>query len=611
MLRALLLLGIMAYAVASSVRAASSRGCGAAGAAVRLVGTLVIPATALALFGLFSWPLMTVAITLGAWLQSARAKGRVGELARHHWARLSPVVKAALTLYGLFVALRFASAASSPPSDGDSVFYHLPMSAAYLHARSLAPSQVTRHPAASELLEGYAIGTFGSVGGQAVIEGVILIGLWLASYGFAREKGATPDLATTASLAIGTIPMVRSQMFTSQNDLLVGLLLLAAIALWRKRPWLCALALGLALGTKYTGLVLGLAVGLVMLFEQGWPFPAASVLAGAAMALPWYVRNYLEAGSPFYLGSQTTGWSSTLASHLGQTWLPALKAMGYYGGSQSILGVVAVAALARSRKPLARLAFLSSAALLIAWSFIPNGAESVPGTLNQILSGWSSRYVLLLFFILAAASTLWIGERGASWGVLLLCMLSLWQTLVAKDSQTWMLWSSAPSLAALALLAVWMRGRRRSPWIATGILVLFSATMALGSRRVAETWNEVYASCLSPRPPTTFLYDERLTEARRVGVANLVALPFAGPHLERQAYYVDLNGHTPLSPYLSPTELENRRIELLMVGREAGAVPAPVLPHSPSFRLIHADPLLFVYRWAGGNAPSPAESRVP
>jgi hypothetical protein len=143
---------------------------------------------------------------------------------------------------------------------------------------------------------------------------------WLAcllgTYAAARALGIERRGSTVAALALGTVPAVAVFSDTSYVDNLVLASTVCGLALLldaRRRPSWCGLGLGLAAlavgaGTKSTGLtVLALGALYAVAFAP-WPGRLRSGLARLAVAAtavtavvaPWYLRAWIDRGSPLY-----------------------------------------------------------------------------------------------------------------------------------------------------------------------------------------------------------------------------------------------------------------------------------------------------------------------
>ena len=197
----------------------------------------------------------------------------------------------------------------------DTVWYHLPIAARYATTGSILPlhyldaGPVTAfYPANSELFHAFGLLVFG----QDVASPVLNLG-WLAlalvaawAIGQRVRRGA--HCVTAAALLLGTPAVVSTQPGGAYNDVVVIALLLSAAAvvicggLQPGPVALAALAAGLALGTKYTAIVLAcaLALGAIIASPRGTRRRHLGIWAGGLVlcAGVWYARNALTAGSP-------------------------------------------------------------------------------------------------------------------------------------------------------------------------------------------------------------------------------------------------------------------------------------------------------------------------
>jgi hypothetical protein len=133
----------------------------------------------------------------------------------------------------------------------------------------------------------------------------------LAAYGalvlcvtaLARRLGLSVPEALFGALAFATLPVVVVQASGALNDLVVASFLaitvLFALSPGRAALALATLALGLALGTKFTAVLALPALVLVVALarpRRDWPGLALGGVAGAALGSTWYVVNLAESG---------------------------------------------------------------------------------------------------------------------------------------------------------------------------------------------------------------------------------------------------------------------------------------------------------------------------
>jgi hypothetical protein len=127
--------------------------------------------------------------------------------------------------------------------------------------------------------------------------------LVLSVAGLARRIGLSPREATFGALVFATLPIAAVQASSALNDLVVASFLVAAV-LFGLRPGrvslvLVALALGLAVGTKFTAVPAVPAMIVVIALgrpARAWPGLIAATLAGLALGSAWYAVNLVETG---------------------------------------------------------------------------------------------------------------------------------------------------------------------------------------------------------------------------------------------------------------------------------------------------------------------------
>ena len=143
----------------------------------------------------------------------------------------------------------------------------------------------------------------------------------LALYGLARRLGAKPEHAIyTPAFFLLAKPVVDQAAGANVDLVCASMFLVSLFFIVRAtdtddtRDWLMAgVALGLYGGTKFVSLVFAPAFLLVLFWKSvhdgRWPSRRlAWALPGMlAFALPWYVRNWIVAGSPVYPASLSLG----------------------------------------------------------------------------------------------------------------------------------------------------------------------------------------------------------------------------------------------------------------------------------------------------------------
>ena len=565
--------------------AALRRGEGAAGAAVRILVTLIAPATALAFIGLFFWPIALGASLLAAAWQGAGASAPLWGRLREVWNATSLVSRVALFAVGVACVYRAGAALSMPPTDGDSLLYHLPMTAALVQDHGMWFTRALLYPGAAELSE--AIGGAGAanVNGVVVFELVEILSLGLVGFGWARRAGASIDGAAATAVVAIALPLVIDQMFTAQNDIFACTTIAAACALWRNAPRLAALSIGLAFGAKVTAFVLVPAIAVVMIAFEGWPFSFGDIGWAVALAAPWYVRNLVLTGSPLYTVA-SLGWSSTLAANFAHTWRLMLSALRTYGGLTVVAGTIALAFLPmRARNSFERALPWLAVAAFVSWIALPDSAESVPGTLDQITQGWSLRYALLLPFVLATALPI-VLDRLTRVPVAALAALAAATSAIVRSANLTASNEPAgfvygvPLISALIVIMIGffagtsLEARRQSAVTAGALalaLIIVSVTMVAGALSIRKFWSASYLQW-SPRiPASTVVIDKHVESHSRVAVVGMRAFPLVGPAFERETFEnVIIEG-----PEAWLARLRKSNVSILVAAGESGAPDQP------------------------------------
>ena len=542
--RAVLLASSISAVCVFCTGAAIRRSEGAAGAAVRIMLTLIAPATALAFAGIFVWPLALGASVLVAIVQGGVATGALIDRVWTIWGSLSIATKMAGFTFLVVVAFKCGFEIASPPLDGDSLLYHLPVTAALLQDRSMWFTRAVMFPGASEIADALAGATVGSVNGRAIIGLAELLVLLMAAYGWARRAGASHDGAAAAAIIAGSLPITVEQMFRSLNDLLVCALVACACVLWRLSPRLAALSLGLVFATKVTALFLVPAVGVVMLAFEGWPFSIADLGWAAALAAPWYIRTIVMTGHPV-LPMASLGWASTIAKNFARAGSLSLLAIRHYGGQTMIGGLVSAIyiALSRGRPTFARAIPWLALATYVAWILMPNAAEAIPGKLDQVGEGWSIRYAMLLPFILATALpiALDVFQKLPLAGLIAVGAAASAIVRSGKASATddplsipFALWVAFAVLCVI--FAIGLRSRAARTGFLAAALIMWSWASVIGAESVRQQWGAAYVQWTQLLPPSIVASDPRISRYHKAGVVGMRSFPLVGPDFKRRVY---------------------------------------------------------------------------
>jgi len=295
----------------------------AADAAERLVRTITIACALIVVWGLVlgglgwistaGYLLVSAATLLIAWLSRPAAQERVVNTD----AELPNVP---LAFIGVVLVFGAVMALSDFPIRYDSLNYHLYFPAAWLQAGHLtivptpfgdeAPAYA---PSNAELLYLWLMTPFhGDLLARAAQIPLFALAA-LALYGIARRAGAPAARAIyPAAFLLGGRRLLENAV-GADVDIVFLAMFLAAVLLGfiaaernRRSDWIVwGLAVGLCCGTKFVALVYA-PLWLVICGVRGvrpralWALPGLIVLA-----MPWYLRNWIAAGSPIYPSSLT------------------------------------------------------------------------------------------------------------------------------------------------------------------------------------------------------------------------------------------------------------------------------------------------------------------
>jgi len=282
---------------------------------------------------------LIVGITLG--LAAIGALFAIRELRRPRLPRLPTVVWILLALCAAAFVLDLV-ASTAPPTSPDALRYHVGLPKQWL-ATGWIRDDFWRfesfNPLGIQVLfaQGLALGGGGAAGAVGAVLAVLAA---VAVFGLARELGAGSIPAASVAVALFTLEGMLTWLATSSFPE-PGLTLYSILAVWqavrfartRESVPLAAAGFfsGAAAGTKYLGLASAALVlvplAVIALREHRARALAASLGLAAVVALPWYIRNAIEAGNPIYplvFGGRfvTPRTESTLREGLGAAKLP-------------------------------------------------------------------------------------------------------------------------------------------------------------------------------------------------------------------------------------------------------------------------------------------------
>ena len=434
----------------------------------------------------------------------ARALGQARDALAHPAVLVLAIAVAAGTAY--VVALAFFT----PANDYDALAYHLARASFWRQEHGLGYIEggddwrLNLNPPNAEIGQLGTMVLSGSDRYAALPQLLAYAALAVAVGGLARRIGLGTREAMFAALAFATLPVVALQASGALNDLVVASFLAAAayfaLGAGLVPLALVALAVGLAVGTKFTALI-GL-VPLVLVAAVGqplrrWPALAGAGLAGLALGSTWYLVNAAETGrldgnAPEISGQQAeldarmlTTAMRLAVSYVDMSGAPWPRSLVYLVAA----GALAAAGLAVARRSRARgLALLAAAAgtacvvaAPLVWELVvrpPYRAGLLLGGRDLVLEfGWGLNTD-------AEPTLAWYGPLFSILLVLAtgVVLVSWWKgklsrTAVALAAAPWVL------VFALALSVVW------DPW--RGRFLLFGVALAAATWSVLLRWNAV------------------------------------------------------------------------------------------------------------------------
>lgn len=383
-----------------------------------------------------------------------------------------------------------------PVLDGDSLSYHLPNAAAWVHAHGFwtTDPRYWWYPPASEAFASalYAVSGASSLPWSGV--GPLLL-LGFRSYVWSRQLGASSTLADALAAAVVTLPPLALQAGSLQNDVWLAAFFLEL--LWTARLGNTAAATRCAVVTallKPYGIVFALVAAVSARAKLGVGIAAVAAFAVWALhdAILWKRAVVAPAAT-----SYGNGFESTIVAHGGAAFVLLANA------ALRASPLVAIALLAALFAPLlARRAPTGWCALfaLLFYLVMPL-AYSGPGP--QLATGASLRYAAPAMVLGALVLVPWLLQAPLAATIVLLAGTAVQVTrnvvLYANDLPT----LAAPGVALVAAAAAALTGRLRSPWpVAGGTAVAIVATGILAARQPVA----YYADALQYDGARTGLY---------------------------------------------------------------------------------------------------------
>lgn len=574
-------------------------------------------------------------------LVSALARGRE-ELAAD-WRRLRQALgehrwaAAGLSLVAAHLGVRMARALATPSFGWDDFTYHLFRAGRWVQNGGLrlepAPDAWTYYeffPWGGDLVWAWAL--VWRVGD--VLVPVAAIALWgaalLTAYAVARELGQDVLTALIVAMALALLPSQVSQVSTAYVDnavlamVLCGSLFLLILTgqgatsgsgagRWRSAAatsFLLGASCGLGLLIKISFLpLLGVAAAIVAWL--GWrsrsPAAVGAFAAGAAVALPNLLFNWLQRGSPFYpflifealpynrqwtwiLGKYGEGATARELARAAKALVVNLFPLdpflnvGWLGVLLLVLGIAGATRLLRSRRGRVYLLWVVGGALITVASFFSPANSSMVAFWTIVMGRF---LVPSLAGLLVVAGL--VGPTVVRRAVLPLLLVEyLWYARRKWPPEIALATLQIAALVALAVaIAVLLRRRKRSTvpgwavmWLVVGVTLLaaigvrertrFDAYRLFGERRMLDfhgipyieawpIWQRIEAAGAS-RVAATAGYDGLTGH-------NWFRWPLLGAWLQNEVVYLPITASGELVSYLDPGPLQAAGDRLAWLGR--------------------------------------------
>ena len=260
----------------------------------------------------WTWLVASVVCAVAIWLRAGRPIPPVKSITPSLRVALSdPAVAVLAGAFAIGLAYVTSLAVATPENEEDALIYHVPRAALWYqgHGVGYIPHAIdirlNGNPPNGEIGELFTMLVSGTQRFVGVGQVVALLACALATTGIARRVGYAHPEALFGGLLLVGFPVVMTQAWTALNDLLVASFLLAGLYFLlgksRADTLLAGLALALAIGTKFTGVLVLPLLALVTIVAEtdrtrGLKKLVCSVGLGVACGSAWYLVNVHETG---------------------------------------------------------------------------------------------------------------------------------------------------------------------------------------------------------------------------------------------------------------------------------------------------------------------------
>ncbi len=402
-------------------------------------------------------------------------------------------------------------------------------------------------------------------------------------FALARRSGAPPGHAVYAPAFFLLARPIVGQAAGANVDLICAAMFLTSIYLGlaaverdRARDWaIWGLSVGLYAGTKYLALVYLPVLLVFPLVRRVRPKALWAMPGILAFAAPWYLRNWIVAGSPIYpssvklagvtIAQGAFGREATLDTVFHAADLRLLPAVATHALGLTLVVVwVPVAALAtllicvrRQWWPAGWLLLTTGVMVALEWYGLPVNVDS-----RFLLP--AAGLAMLPFALLFGRRSVWNGCVHASYVAAMAWILIGTHAEVSTASLPWFMggwltadgvldrrfaWWFAGALAATAF--GWLATRGRPVWRAAALAATcggVALALLLGAGRWCVPSTCDYLQTESPFIRTNYVYawrwiDEHVEHATFAYTGINLPYPITGRRLTNRVYYVNIDRH--------------------------------------------------------------------
>ena len=259
------------------------------------VAEILSPFHAVTRSGYLAAGAIAAAVAIAVWWARGRPLPPLGGLRHVRELGAHPVLVILAVVVSLGLLYELVVGVTTPPNNWDSLWHHLVRVAAWrqYHAvepipNATAPLGINADPPDAEIAILFSVVLIGRDTLATMPQFLAECSLLVSVFGIARRVGFARAPSAFAALLTGTLSEIALQSVTTQNDLVVGALVAAAaffvLGSSRIDIVLAGLAVGLALGTKLTTLLVLPALALLA-FAAGGVRHTVKLAAWSALAL--------------------------------------------------------------------------------------------------------------------------------------------------------------------------------------------------------------------------------------------------------------------------------------------------------------------------------------